>query len=383
MTETYFDGYKEIQVYDFNHLKVLSQEETNCIVVGPQETFFSKLEQINQELSYAKVEGIDVTKKWNWRPGHYDRMRNYLTNRLDINKKSKNMAYLVDRTISRNNYLNYIARQVRAMERERDELRRLSIPFDVNLDEFKEQCIVYTDEVYRQCEIANDLSKGNVIIEPFLHIDGRTVKIILDIMLTGLEMGIYSGDNSTAKIPLNDIHIIGQADLRWLLSGSRTQIGFKGKYFSDDITYAFPYIGLERFADNAYGTVCLDKYIDDVYLSFTLVLFIINNYNNYTIKIKLWRYKMSKDAYYFPHDSNARNDQRLIKIRMKYGMEGYGIYFGIIEILREQSDYYLYKNEIMTLAYDLRADDKMVTDIILNYNLFEIDGDTFHSRSLT
>ena len=45
-----------------------------------------------------------------------------------------------------------------------------------------------------------------------------------------------------------------------------------------------------------------------------------------------------KDAYYFSHDSNARNDQRLIKIRMKYGMEGYGIYFGIIEILREQEN---------------------------------------------
>ena len=48
---------------------------------------------------------------------------------------------------------------------------------------------------------------------------------------------------------------------------------------------------------------------------------------------------MSKDAYYFPHDSNARNDKRLIKVRMKYGMQGYGIYFGIIEILREQNDY--------------------------------------------
>ena len=97
---------------------------------------------------------------------------------------------------------------------------------------------------------------------------------------------------------------------------------------------------------------------------------------------------MSKDAFYFSHDSNARNDQRLMKIRMKYGMEGYGIYFGIIEILREQSDYYLYKNEITTLAYYLRADEKMVNDIILNYNLFEIDGneyppETFHSRSLT
>ena len=97
---------------------------------------------------------------------------------------------------------------------------------------------------------------------------------------------------------------------------------------------------------------------------------------------------MNKDAYYFSHDSNARNDQRLIKIRMKYGMEGYGVYFGIIEILREQSDYYLYKNEFTTIAYDLRVDEAMVEDIVLNYGLFEIDGaeyppETFHSISLS
>ena len=90
-----------------------------------------------------------------------------------------------------------------------------------------------------------------------------------------------------------------------------------------------------------------------------------------------------KDAYYFSHDSNARNDQRLMRIRMKHGIAGYGVYFGIIEILREQSEYYLYKNEITTIAYDLRVDETMVEDIILNYDLFEIDGDTFFSRSLT
>ena len=29
-----------------------------------------------------------------------------------------------------------------------------------------------------------------------------------------------------------------------------------------------------------------------------------------------------KDAYYFSHDSNARNDQRLMKVRLKHGPEG-------------------------------------------------------------
>ena len=90
-----------------------------------------------------------------------------------------------------------------------------------------------------------------------------------------------------------------------------------------------------------------------------------------------------KDAYYFSHDSNARNDQRLMKVRMKYGMEGYGIYFGIIELLRETEDYTLTFNDLESLSFDLRTDLNKVEDIITNYNLFVIKGSTmFYSKSL-
>jgi len=92
-----------------------------------------------------------------------------------------------------------------------------------------------------------------------------------------------------------------------------------------------------------------------------------------------------KDAYYFPHDSNARNDQRLLRVRMKYGMEGYGIYFGIIEILREQSDYKLGSCQFESIAYDLRVDVKKVEDIVMGeFVLFEWDSEysEFWSTSL-
>ena len=95
-----------------------------------------------------------------------------------------------------------------------------------------------------------------------------------------------------------------------------------------------------------------------------------------------------KDAYYFSHDSNARNDQRLIKVRMKYGMEGYGVYFGIIEIMREQEDYIIADSDIESVAYDLRSEKDMVQDILYNHRLFEIRRDIdkeeayFFSKSL-
>ena len=90
-----------------------------------------------------------------------------------------------------------------------------------------------------------------------------------------------------------------------------------------------------------------------------------------------------KDAYYFPHDSNARNDQRLMKVRMKYGMEGYGIYFAIIEILREQAEYTLTFNDLESVSFDLRVKLDVIEDIVTNYNLFVIEGHTmFYSKSL-
>ena len=95
-----------------------------------------------------------------------------------------------------------------------------------------------------------------------------------------------------------------------------------------------------------------------------------------------------KDAYYFSHDSNARNDQRIMKVRMKHGMEGYGVYFGIIEIMRENSDYILYESDIESVSYDLRTDKEIVQDILYNYDLFEIRRDAdieeafFFSKSL-
>ena len=90
-----------------------------------------------------------------------------------------------------------------------------------------------------------------------------------------------------------------------------------------------------------------------------------------------------KDAYYFSHDSNARNDQRLMKLRMKYGPEGYGIYFMIIEILRDTKDYKLHYGDVKSICFDIRDDEEKVLDVLKNYSLFEFEGDYFYSKSLS
>lgn len=45
---------------------------------------------------------------------------------------------------------------------------------------------------------------------------------------------------------------------------------------------------------------------------------------------------MSKETYYFPHDYNARNDDKLQVFMIDAGAEGYGIYWALVEILHEE-----------------------------------------------
>ena len=44
-----------------------------------------------------------------------------------------------------------------------------------------------------------------------------------------------------------------------------------------------------------------------------------------------------KDAYYFSHDSSASRDIKMLKIKYIYGWEGVGLFWGIIETLREKT----------------------------------------------
>ena len=62
--------------------------------------------------------------------------------------------------------------------------------------------------------------------------------------------------------------------------------------------------------------------------------------------------EIEKDAYYFPHFSNARNDPKIVRIRRVLGIEGYGIYFMLLEVLRDQSEFKYPIKNVEDLAYE-------------------------------
>ncbi len=91
---------------------------------------------------------------------------------------------------------------------------------------------------------------------------------------------------------------------------------------------------------------------------------------------------MEKDAYYFSHDSNARNDHKILKLRRILGLEGYGIYFCLVEMLREHKDFKLPMSDLLDFAYNLNVSEEKLKSVITSFDLFEIDENQFFSPRL-
>jgi hypothetical protein len=94
---------------------------------------------------------------------------------------------------------------------------------------------------------------------------------------------------------------------------------------------------------------------------------------------------MAKDAYYFSHDSNARNDDKILKLRSKFGYEGYGLFWALIEVLRESTNYKFEVNNIKLLQLSLAHPTKKLQSFIefcINVGLLAKDNQFFWSERL-
>lgn len=94
---------------------------------------------------------------------------------------------------------------------------------------------------------------------------------------------------------------------------------------------------------------------------------------------------MAKEAYYFSHDSNARQDEKILMLRAEHGWEGYGIYWALIEMMFESSDTALHHNKIKGIAVSYNIDITLLQQVIntcIAEGLFTSDSDKFWSESL-
>ena len=90
---------------------------------------------------------------------------------------------------------------------------------------------------------------------------------------------------------------------------------------------------------------------------------------------------MKKNTYYFSHDYSAHNDFKILFLRQQLGIEGYGIYWFLIETLAN-ADGILPLKVIPALSMQMHTTEAKVEAVIKNFELFEISENDFFSIRL-
>lgn len=75
-------------------------------------------------------------------------------------------------------------------------------------------------------------------------------------------------------------------------------------------------------------------------------------------------------AEYFDHTTNARNDEKILDMRIELGAAGYGVWWMLLEKLAAEKDHMLEMNP-KRLAWDLREDEELIRKVIMDYGLFK------------
>jgi uncharacterized protein YdaU (DUF1376 family) len=87
---------------------------------------------------------------------------------------------------------------------------------------------------------------------------------------------------------------------------------------------------------------------------------------------------VANDTHYFPHDTNASGDEKVIHLLSVMDWTGYGIYWGIIEKLHASSDGWM-DADYERIAFAMRSQCVLIKQVIEDFGLFNLDGNRFTS----
>lgn len=94
---------------------------------------------------------------------------------------------------------------------------------------------------------------------------------------------------------------------------------------------------------------------------------------------------MAKDTYYFQHDYNARNDDKVLEMRQKFGAEGYGIFWMLLETMAENENGLINSKLLggLSLNYGIPTQKlKAVIDECVRVKLFQKKGTNYFSKRI-
>ena len=192
-----YNGWTTINVNSIDILRQPTQQLANAIATGPQDEFFSKLEECNRVLTgYNRNElpAISVTPSWNWRPGTLDIIKQYARNKLMLDKKSSSLGKYLSRTCENSRYrISWMARKLEECEEIKRMLKREGYLHDVNIEEYIEKLVVFCNSVEESIEKATEATDGKVIFTPYIYIlqnDERQATFYIDCYVNPGEMNV-------------------------------------------------------------------------------------------------------------------------------------------------------------------------------------------------
>jgi uncharacterized protein YdaU (DUF1376 family) len=84
---------------------------------------------------------------------------------------------------------------------------------------------------------------------------------------------------------------------------------------------------------------------------------------------------------YFIHESSSFNDYKIIKLRSKLGIEAYGIFWAVLELLFNEENK-LCIDDYDALAFSLQCDSTKLKQVIEDFDLFVVEDGCFYSKRL-
>jgi hypothetical protein len=93
-----------------------------------------------------------------------------------------------------------------------------------------------------------------------------------------------------------------------------------------------------------------------------------------------------KETFYFSHDYHSRSDEKILRVRAKYGARGYGTFWMLVEIMAESSLPHIQLRDIPAIAVSINEDVKWLKEFIDfcidEAKLFLCDGELFTSQRM-
>lgn len=92
--------------------------------------------------------------------------------------------------------------------------------------------------------------------------------------------------------------------------------------------------------------------------------------------------KKFKDEFWFSHASDAKDDPKCMLLIEQLGLEGYGIFWILVEVLRQQKDYKYPISLLSPLSRKYNTTLAKMEVVVKDYSLFEIDDKSFFFLTL-